>query len=161
VSLDSRDPTVHTSKSTAKKRGHKPKADTNGADVMIELRNYTSLMDSFSVHNFMIWNGRAMKSTPEFQSYRRTYNNEWGGISHIIRLLEEIMAAHDIKLAIINGYKIYELAILNMPFYDRNDLLACVDNIDQIRSSLNSLRDASKLNQQIRAAICLQKIIRR
>ena len=28
----------------------------------------------YSVHTFMIWNGKAMKSTPEFQSYRRTYN---------------------------------------------------------------------------------------
>jgi len=164
ISLDSRE---HIKKGArglfndpSKRRGHKQKVD-KGAEVMTELRNYTSLMDSFSVHNFMIWNGRAMKSTPEFQSYRRTYNNEWGGISHIIRLLEEIMTAHEIKLAIVNGYKIYELAMLNMPFFDRDDLLGCVDNIEQIRPALNSLREASKLNRQIRAAILVQSMLRR
>ena len=135
--------------------------EDRNAEAMNELRSYTNLMDKFSLHSFMIWHGKALKSTPEFQSYRRTYNNEWGGISIIIKALEEIMTNYEIKLAIINGVKVFELAILNLQFYERNDLLDCVDNIEQIRPALNSIREASKLNQQIRAAVLMQKMLRR
>jgi IQ calmodulin-binding motif len=71
------------------------------------------------------------------------------------------MTQYEVKLAIINGYKVFELATLNLPFHDRNDLLECVDNIEQIRPALNSLREASKLKQQLRAAILLQSLLRR
>ena len=71
------------------------------------------------------------------------------------------MTNYEIKLAIINGYKVFELAILNLPFHDRQDLIECVDNLEQIKPYLNSLREASKLNQQIRAAILLQSLLRR
>ena len=71
------------------------------------------------------------------------------------------MTNYEIKLAIINGYKVFELAMLNLPFHDRQDLIECVDNLEQIKPYLNSLREASKLNQQIRAAILLQSLLRR
>ena len=151
------------SKSSKKKKkdGQTSNVENKTAEITQELRNYTSLMDKFSLHNFMIWNGKALKSTPEFQSYRRTYNNEWGGISIIIKALEEIMTNYEIKLAIVNGVKVFQLATLNLQFHDREYLLECIDNIEQIRPSLSSLREASKLNQQIRAAVLMQKLLRR
>ena len=150
-------------KSQKKKRKERQTANVEDktAEITQELRNYTSLMDKFSLHNFLIWNGKALKSTPEFQSYRRTYNNEWGGISIIIKALEEIMTNYEIRLAIVNGVKVFQLATLNLQFHDREDLLECIDNIEQIRPSLSSLREASKLNQQIRAAVLMQKLLRR
>ena len=60
--------------------GNAPKVQTSSDQSLIELRNYASLMDQYSLHNFMIYNGNSLKSTPEFVSYHRIYRNEWGGI---------------------------------------------------------------------------------
>lgn len=34
----------------------------------------------------------------------------------IIMQLEQVMASHNVKLAIINGLKVYELSSLNLPY---------------------------------------------
>jgi hypothetical protein len=85
------------------------------ADIVVdELRNYTTLMDKFSLHNFIIYNGETLKNTPEFQSFRRQYEHEWGSLSSLIAQLEGIMQDHMVKLAVVNGPALFELASLNL-----------------------------------------------
>jgi IQ domain-containing protein H len=120
-------------------------------DVAIsELGTYTSLMDQYSLHNFMIWNGRALKSTPEFQSFQRTYSNEWSYILSVITQLEKLMTENSIKLAIIAGVKVAEYASLNLPSLQNYQILDCVANVDQIRSEITSFEGDG--NQHIIAA---------
>lgn len=112
----------------------KPEKKTDVA--ITELRTYTSLMDQYSLHNFMIWNGRALKSTPEFQSFHRTYANDWSYILSVIAQLEKLMTVNSIKLAIIAGVKVAEYASLNLPSLQNYQILDCVANVDQIRSEI-------------------------
>eukprot|EP00602_Paraphysomonas_sp_CaronLab_P001653 CAMPEP_0185032016 /NCGR_PEP_ID=MMETSP1103-20130426/19829_1 /TAXON_ID=36769 /ORGANISM="Paraphysomonas bandaiensis, Strain Caron Lab Isolate" /LENGTH=845 /DNA_ID=CAMNT_0027567749 /DNA_START=65 /DNA_END=2599 /DNA_ORIENTATION=- len=124
------------------------------------LRSYTSLMDEFSLHNFMIWNGSALKDTPEFQSYQRTYKNQWSYINSVIFQLEKLMTDNFVKLAIVSGVKVAEYAILNLPQLQPHELLDCVCNADQIRPQLNSFAGDSQ-DHILRAAIKIQTLGRR
>jgi hypothetical protein len=126
----------------------KPEQKTDAA--ITELRTYTTLMDQYSLHNFMIWNGRALKSTPEFQSFHRTYAIEWSYILSVIGQLEKLMTENSIKLAIISGVKVAEYASLNLPSLQNYQILDCVANVDQIRSEITAFEGDG--NQQIIAA---------
>jgi len=151
-----------------------------GADPVVdELRNYTALLDKFSLHNFMIYNGLTLRDTPEFQSFRRTYNHEWGAIAVIIALLEKLMKDYSVKLAIINGPCLYDLASLNLVAIEREELLTCVSNIDQVKPQLKSLfghsdgggdgagagagagDELDAMSHKHRAAVICQSLIRR
>jgi hypothetical protein len=98
----------------------------------------------------MIWNGRALKSTPEFQSFQRTYSNEWSYIISVIVQLEKLMTENSIKLAIIAGVKVAEYASLNLPSLQNYQILDCVANVDQIRSEITAFEGDG--NQHIIAA---------
>ncbi|KAJ1427719.1 hypothetical protein B484DRAFT_419614 [Ochromonadaceae sp. CCMP2298] len=152
-----------------------------------ELRNYITLMDKYSLHNFMIYEGYALVETPEFQSFKRTYQFKWGSIAHIIKQLEEFFQQHDVKLAIINGPRLFDLSKLNLPSLERKDLFSMITNIDQIELQLDEADGSSsdgavqriimrvqtlmrgwiarvrfrKLQKSISASILLQAIIRK
>ena len=131
------------------------------SDVAIsELRTYTSLMDQYSLHNFMIWNGRTLKSTPEFQSFQRTYANDWSYIVSVIAQLEKLMTENSIKLAIISGVKVAEYASLNLPSLQNYQILDCVANVDQIRSEVASF-DGNANQHIIAATIKIQSLARK
>jgi hypothetical protein len=146
-----------------------------GADPVVdELRNYTTLLDKFSLHNFMIYNGQALRDTPEFQSFRRTYNHEWGSIAVIIAQLEKLLREHSVKLAIINGPCLYDLASLNLVTVERDELCSCISNIDQVGPQLKSMfgndpsggdgaagDDGADGGHKHRAAVVCQALIRK
>lgn len=129
-------------------------------DALVELRSYTSLMDEFSLHNFMIWNGRVLKDTPEFQSYMRTYKNQWSYIVTVIGQLEKLMSENLIKLAIVSGLKVAEYGSLNLPTLHSFQLLDCLCNADQIRPQLTSFAGDSQ-DHILRATIKIQTLVRR
>ena len=95
-------------------------------------------MDKYSLHNFVIYQGETLKNTPEFQSFRRQYTQEWGSLSYLIAKLEKILNEFHVKLAIINGPALYELASLNLPVVSKEEILKCISNIDQIKPQLKS-----------------------
>jgi hypothetical protein len=128
--------------------------------ALTELRTYTSLMDQYSLHNFMIWNGDALKDTPEFQSFQRTYASEWSYISVVITKLENLMRESGIKLAIISGLKLAELALLNLPTYHPSDLLEVCANGDQIKPQVTGFHKGGK-DHMLLATIKIQTIVRR
>lgn len=125
-----------------------------------ELRSYTTMMDEYSLHNFMIWNGKALRNTPEFLSYKRTYENQWTYISTTIAAIEKLMSENGIKLAIISGIKLAELSMLNLPYLSTADLLSCCANGDQIKPQLSSLSGEGK-DSVVLAAIKIQSLARR
>lgn len=170
---DSPPHTSRTNATSALGDHHSPtkKKETGKRDPVVdELRNYTVLLDKFSLHNFMIYNGQALRDTPEFQSFRRSYNHEWGSIAVIISMLEKLLREHSVKLAIINGPCVYDLASLNLVTIEKDDLILCISNIDQVKPQLKSLfnnesaggRDETDevLHRHKAATIC-QSLIRR
>lgn len=136
-----------------------PKTGTRNDTTLEELRNYIVLMDQYSLHNFLIYEGKTLKDTPEFQSFQRTYQYKWGSISSIIYQLEDYMTKNDIKLAIINGPRVYELAKLNLPILKKPELYTCIANIEQIELTSNFGNDISR-KQMIGMLIKIQSLIR-
>lgn len=127
--------------------------------TMDELRNYIVLMDKYSLHNFLIYEGRTLRDTPEFQSFQRSYQYKWGAISSIIYQLEEFLSKNDVKLAIINGPQLFEFAKLNLPVLKKEEIYACISNIDQIEANLDSGIDVSR-KQMIRLVVKIQAVAR-
>jgi hypothetical protein len=138
----------------------KSNAPATKTDAAIEeLRNYLVLMDKYSLHNFLIYDGRTLKETPEFQSFQRAFQYKWGAITSIIFQLEEFLTQNEVKLAIINGPQVYELAKLNLPVLKKEDLQACIANYDQVEASLESTTDVTK-KQMMKFVTRIQSLVR-
>ena len=137
----------------------KAKADSKFDAGMDELRKYTSLMDKFGLNQFMIYRGQTLNGTPEFEAFRNKYNHDWGSITGVIRELEDFLRARGVKLAIINGPRLHEIASLNLPTIHKNDLISCISNIDEILSSGNGL-SAVSVEREVRAATRIQAKVR-
>lgn len=128
--------------------------------VMDELKKYISLMDEYSLHNFIIYDGRTLKDTPEFESFKRTYFHVWGAISFIIERLEGFLARFEIKLAVVDGRRVFELSLLNLSYLEQDDFLSCIANTEQVKPYITTLKDANT-NQRERASVIIQSAIRR
>ena len=124
---------------------------------MEELRNYTVLMDKFGLNQFMIYRGATLTSTPEFEAFRSKYNHDWGAITGVIRDLEDFLRAREVKLAIINGPRLHEIASLNQPTVHKDDLLSCISNIEEIKSSTTTGKSVKvSMEKERGAATCIQ-----
>lgn len=133
---------------------------TANENTLDELRNYITLMDKYSLHNFMIYEGRALTETPEFQSFKRTYQYKWGAINHIIGQLEAFFQKYDVKLAIINGPRLFELSKLNMPELNQKDLYSMITNKDQIEVLIDIADNNRTENQVQRTILKVQTMMR-
>jgi hypothetical protein len=153
--METRDAPGQLQPSIAKSKA--PAAKTDSA--IEELRNYLVLMDKYSLHNFLIYDGRTLKETPEFHSFQRAFQYKWGAITSIIFQLEEFLTQNEVKLAIINGPQVYELAKLNLPVLKKDDLQACIANYDQVEASLESTTDVTK-KQMIKFVARIQSLVR-
>lgn len=66
-------------------------------------REYEQLMDSHSLHEFLMRYGHTLSSTPEFASYRRVYAAVWPVIEELIKQLEGICTEYAVPLAVVDG----------------------------------------------------------
>jgi hypothetical protein len=108
----------------------------------------------------MIYEGRALTETPEFQSFKRTYQYKWGAINHIIAQLEEFFQLHEVKLAIINGPRLFELSKLNLPQLNQRDLYSMITNIDQIEVLIDIADNNKSENHVQRTILRVQTLMR-
>ena len=127
---------------------------------MEELRNYTALMDKFGLNQFMIYRGATLTGTPEFEGFRSKYNHDWGAITGVLHELEEFLRAREVKLAIINGPRLHEIASLNLPTVHRDDLISCISNIEEIKSSTTTGGKKVSMEKERGAATAIQARIR-
>jgi hypothetical protein len=99
-----------------------------------EARGYNELLDSFSLHQFIIRRGKTLSDTPEYESFKRKYLNAWGSITGIIRALEKMLEEFTVPVAYIDGNRVVTLArdLIGPPSND--ELLSCIVNIEQARS---------------------------
>lgn len=89
-------------------------------------------MDEFSLHQFIIRKGKTLDTTPEFISFKRTYINQWAGISFIIHLLEKLLIEYDVPNAIINGKALSKLASSNTQKPTIIQLFDCFSNTEEV-----------------------------
>ncbi len=110
------------------------KADVN------KIRGYLDLLDDYSLHHFIIWQGKAIRDTPEFTSLARTHQASWSSIDRCVSILEEIMAINAVPLAVIDGKQLGELARFDLERVDEADLCSVIANLEQIRPLLRHTR---------------------
>lgn len=96
------------------------------------IRDYDELLDTYSLHQFIIRKGKTLASTPEFVSFQRKYSFMWGQVRIIIQKLEAFLTKYSIALAYVNGQKVVALADDEMHEPSLNDLLNCLENVDKV-----------------------------
>ncbi len=67
------------------------------------VRGYNELLDTYSLHQFMIRRGRVVSNTPEFVSFNRKYNHLWMQISSIIRRVSTYPPSSSSSLSFSNS----------------------------------------------------------
>ena len=156
---ESADPFQVTANRLLSPKGPQPsvsKQEHDNANATLdELRNYMTMLDKHSLHNFMIYDGKTLKDTPEFQSFRRMYQHKWGSISSIIEQIESFLSKYQVKLAIINGPKVFELSKLNLPTIKKEDIYPCLANLEQLSVYFEGDGGAVS-NDSLKAAIKIQ-----
>ena len=130
------------------------------ANTRNSLANFT---EKYGPSQFIIYRGSLLSSTPEFQNYRSSYSRNWNAIAAVIRELEEFLRAEQVTLAIIDGIRVSEIASTNPTAgVFKEDLIACISNIDEIRMSSSFFFDRETSGQlQNRAAVKIQATTRK
>ncbi|GAX77423.1 hypothetical protein CEUSTIGMA_g4868.t1 [Chlamydomonas eustigma] len=98
-------------------------------------RPYDVLMDTFSLHEFMFRMGRAVTTTPEFESYKRTYEPIWDVITVLIGQMETLMVQYSVPLAVVDGKSLADLAqgVVETEHQPQiQDLLLCIQNVQEV-----------------------------
>lgn len=94
--------------------------------------SYPEVLDTYSLHQFIIRKGRTLSETPEFQSYKRICNGIWEEISVIIKNLERLLNKYEIPLVYIDGKKLARLAVGPLKkSEDLNELLDLIVNNEE------------------------------
>lgn len=132
------------------------KADVN------RIRGYMDLLDEYSLHHFVIWQGKVIRDTPEFTSLARTHQAGWSSIDRCVTILEEIMTVNAVPLAVIDGKQLGDLARFDLERVDEADLCSCIANLEQIRPLLRHTRLVSNAPSTAQlAAVTIQATARR
>jgi len=117
--------------------GSGSKIDNEGTKVAIDkIRGYNELLDQYSLHQFIIRRGKVLDMTPEFQSFKRMHVADWGPITTVVRLLEQLLEKFSVPMAYIDGHSVLQLAeraeLDARPTPEQ--LLECIANVDQVGS---------------------------
>lgn len=126
------------------------------------IRGYMDLLDEYSLHHFVIWQGKVIRDTPEFASLMRTHHGDWSSIARCVAILEDIMTVNAVPLAVIDGKQLGELARFDMERVDEADLCSCIANLEQIRPLLRHTRFIANAPSAAQlAAVTIQAAARR
>ena len=126
-----------------------------------EARAYEELLDTYSLHQFIIRKGKVLNSTPEFISFRRKYACMWNNVKRVIKELEALSMKYNFVLAHVNGIQVAELAQLNCEL-SMEQLLSCLQNRSELHSIIydaGSKALARSLSEE-KAAIKIQSACR-
>lgn len=126
-----------------------------------KVRGYNELLDAYSLHQFIIHKGRAMRETPEFVSFRRVAQEVWGGVEEVIRALEALLTRYFVPLAYVDGQRLMTVAAMELSAYSKRELLSCIVNEDQVGALIRRPGQRYKgKDRKRRAATTLQNFFR-
>lgn len=63
----------------------------------------------------------------------------------VIRELEDYLKVKEVKLAIIDGVRLHEIASLNLATVYKEDLVSCISNIEEIKASSHDKIQVSEM----------------
>ena len=136
----------------------------NSLNVQIgKIRNYLELLDQYSLHHFLVYRARTLRSTPEFKSFERKYAIKWADVELLIGELERLLRRHRVDLAVIDGARLAEVATAALDGWSREDVISCIENKEQVMPLLNlpgqgRPEGRTKRERQISAATTIQAL---
>jgi hypothetical protein len=131
-----------------------------GANVD-KIRGYNELLDTYSLHQFLIHKGRTMRDTPEFVPFRRVAQELWGSVEEALRALETLLTQYFVPLAYVDGQRLLFLAATGQPRFLKRELLACIVNEEQVMAVLRRPGQRYKgRDRKRRAATTIQACVR-
>ena len=136
-------------------------ADRGMDSTVYRIRGYMELLDDYSMYNFVIWKGNAVRHAPEFTSLACTYEPVWSSMDACITILEKVMAINDAPLAVIDGKKLSELANFDLAQVDAAHLCSCIVNLEKIHSLPCPTTIKTSESKRKNVAITIQAIARR
>ena len=86
----------------------------------------------------------------------------WGGLSQLINQMQKLFSQYPISMCILDSYKMVQLVEMELERYSKDDLLACVSNINAVTEWLtNPKKRFTGPNGPVLAVIKLQTAWRR
>ena len=136
-------------------------ADGGAPGEVATPRDYNTLLDEFSLHQFIIRRGKTLATTPEFESFRRKHIRGWGPIQDVIMLLERLLETYEVPIAYVDGNKLSQLAQMEHRAPTNDDLLECLVNLDQILTTIRLPGSRYKGSHRERnASLAVQAVFR-
>lgn len=128
-------------------------------------RDFDQLMDTFSLHHFIIRRGSTVQTTPEYLSFGRKYSSEWGAVLQLVHKLEDMLKKYAVPLAYVDGQKLVALARDGLVPRTERALLACLVNDDQVATpaqgrTQNTLSQPQNVSPTSPSHLCLPLIPR-
>ncbi|KAF0696818.1 Aste57867_12480 [Aphanomyces stellatus] len=120
-----------------------------------KIRGYNELLDTYSLHQFIIRKGKTLSDTPEFISFQRTTEDLWGSVAMAIEALEGMLTSYSVPLAYVDGQKLMKLAAMDSTTRGIADLLSCILNMDEVSSLMRRPGQRYKGSDGTRAAAVL------
>jgi len=98
------------------------------------IRDYLALLNKFGPLSFLIYRGKTLRTTPDFQQFAHDQASCWPEVSACLDRLEEVLARHGVPLAVVAGAKLANLARTALGPSARRlpDLLDCLENLGQV-----------------------------
>ncbi|OQS02628.1 hypothetical protein THRCLA_05014 [Thraustotheca clavata] len=125
------------------------------------IRGYNELLDTYSLHQFIIRKGKTLTDTPEFISFKRITEDLWGSVSTAITELETMLQNYSITLAYIDGQRLLEIAAMEGSARTQTELLSCILNCDEVTTLMRQPGQRFRGNDgQNMAATLIQSIFR-
>ncbi|KAK7197657.1 hypothetical protein NESM_000717200 [Novymonas esmeraldas] len=98
-----------------------------------DTRTYTELLDWYSMHEFIIRKGVALRNTPEFASFKRHYMSSWGEVECLIEVLEDMLRSYGVELVYVDGKRLAQLASYQAPdLVSATEMVECITNAEEV-----------------------------
>lgn len=109
-------------------------SDSYTTDIPLQqLRSYLATSNKYTSLSVIIYDGWTQKDTPEYVALRKKFQHQWGPMAYIFNQLEKLLIKFQIKMAIIDGNKVYELSQLNLTSFSKEELVSCIANSQQLK----------------------------
>ena len=98
------------------------------------IRDYLALLNKFGPQSFLIYRGKTLRATPDFQLFAHDQARCWPEVTACLDRLEDVLSRHGVPLAVVAGSKLANLARTALGPSARRlpDLLDCLENLDQV-----------------------------
>ena len=84
------------------------------------------------MHQFIIRNGKVVRTSAEYNNFKRNHISIWGEIAYLMHKMERLLGSYNVPYAYVDGKRVARLAISDPARPSNQELFSCMINLDQI-----------------------------